>query len=728
MSTIAGSSRLHPAPARRGGGGGYQAPEKMHEMSRTTPLDRVRNIGIIAHIDAGKTTVTERVLFYTGRTHRIGETHEGTAVMDWMEQERERGITITSAATSAEWADHQVNIIDTPGHVDFTVEVERSLRVLDGGVVVFDGVAGVEPQSETVWRQANKYQVPRICFVNKMDRTGADFDRTLRMIEERLGAVAVPLQLPMGAEDQFGGVIDLVAMRALRFGGDRGETVAEDVIPVQFRDAANEAREAMVERLAEHDDQLLVSFLEGHEIGVTELQKAIRRATISNAITPVLAGSALRNKGVQPLLDAVVTYLPSPLEVPPIVAHDVKDTEVTYERPASDDEPLTALAFKVVSDPFVGRLVFFRVYSGVVRSGERVMNTGRGRRERFGRLLRMHADSREDIDEVYAGEIAAGIGLKDTFTGDTLSDPDKPVVLEAITFPAPVISVAIEPRTRDDQDRLGESLQRLSEEDPTFKVRYDEETGQTVISGMGELHLEVIVDRMRREHRVEANVGRPQVAYRETMRRPVRTEGRFVRQTGGRGQYGHCVLEVEPREPGAGFSFEDRTVGGSIPREYISAVRQGVERALTTGSRAGFPVVDVAVAVVDGSFHAVDSSEMAFQTAGTMGMREALDKGASVLLEPVMKVEVVTPDDHFGDVLGDISQRRGHVLGSEPRGNAQVIAAEVPLAETFGYATDVRSLTQGRATYSMEFDHYEAAPDHIAREIAGERSGARARA
>ncbi len=695
-------------------------------MTRETPLERVRNIGIIAHIDAGKTTVTERILYYTGRTYRIGETHEGTAVMDWMEQERERGITITSAATTAEWQDHQINIIDTPGHVDFTVEVERSLRVLDGGVVVFDGVAGVEPQSETVWRQANKYHVPRICFVNKMDRTGADFDRTLRMIEERLGAVAVPLQLPLGVEDAFGGVVDLVTMRALRFGGDRGETVADDVIPKQLEDAAREAREAMVERLAEHDDQLLVSFLEGHEIGVTELQKAIRRATINNAITPVLAGSALRNKGVQPLLDAVVTYLPSPLEVPPIVAHDVSDTEVTYERSASDDEPLTALAFKVVSDPFVGRLVFFRVYSGVVRSGERVLNTGRHRRERFGRLLRMHADSREDVEEVFAGEIAAAIGLKDTFTGDTLSSPDKPVVLEAISFPAPVISVAIEPRTRDDQDRLGESLQRLAEEDPTFKVRYDEETGQTVISGMGELHLEVIVDRMRREHRVEANVGRPQVAYRETMRRPVRTEGRFVRQTGGRGQYGHCVLEVAPREPGAGFSFEDRTVGGSIPREYISAVRQGVERALTTGARAGFPVVDVAVAVVDGSFHAVDSSEMAFQAAGTLGMREALEKGASVLLEPVMKIEVVTPDDHFGDVLGDISQRRGHVLGSEPRGNAQVIAAQVPLAETFGYATDVRSLTQGRATYSMEFDHYEEAPDQVAREVAGERSGARA--
>ena len=694
-------------------------------MTRATPLERVRNIGIIAHIDAGKTTVSERILYYTGRTYRIGETHEGTAVMDWMEQERERGITITSAATTAEWQGHQINLIDTPGHVDFTVEVERSLRVLDGGVVVFDGVAGVEPQSETVWRQANRYHVPRICFINKMDRTGADFWRTLHMIEERLGAVAVPVQIPLGVERAFGGVIDLVRMRALRFAGERGENVAEDEIPLQFQDAALEARERMVERVAENDDQLMVSFLEGHEIGEAELQKAIRRATISNAITPVLAGSALRNKGVQPLLDAVVTYLPSPLEVPPIVAHDVNDPEITFERSASDEEPLTALAFKVVSDPFVGRLVFFRVYSGVVRSGERVLNTARGRRERFGRLLRMHADSREDIEEVHAGEIAAGIGLKDTFTGDTLSDPAKPVVLEAINFPNPVISVAIEPRTRDDQDRLGESLQRLTEEDPTFKVRYDEETGQTVISGMGELHLEVLVDRMRREHRVEANVGRPQVAYRETIRREVRTEGRFIRQTGGRGQYGHCVLVVAPRAPGAGFSFEDRTVGGSIPREYISAVRHGVERALTSGSRAGFPVVDVGVAVVDGSSHAVDSSEMAFQTAGTMGMRQALEKGSSVLLEPVMKVEVVTPDDHFGDILGDISQRRGHVLGTEPRGNTQVISAMVPLAETFGYATDVRSLTQGRATYSMEFDHYEAAPDQIAREVAGERTGAR---
>ena len=697
-------------------------------MTRETPIERVRNIGVIAHIDAGKTTVTERILYYTGRTHRLGETHEGTAVMDWMEQERERGITITSAATTAEWRDHRVNIIDTPGHVDFTVEVERSLRVLDGGVVVFDGVAGVEPQSETVWRQANRYRVPRICFVNKMDRTGADFGRTLGMIADRLGAVPAPLQLPLGEGEDFGGVIDLVTMRVLRFAGERGERVAEDEIPAASLDAAREARELLVERVAEHDDQLMVSFLEGHEIDEAELRKAIRRATIANAIAPVLAGSALRNKGVQPLLDAIVTYLPSPAEVPPVTAHDARDAERTVERGASDEEPLTALAFKVVSDPFVGRLVFFRVYSGVVRSGGQALNGSRGRKERFGRLLRMHADSREDIEYVHAGEIAAAIGLKDTFTGDTLSDPDQPVVLEAIRFPAPVIAVAIEPRTRGDQDRLGESLQRLAEEDPTFKVRYDEETGQTVISGMGELHLEVIVDRMRREFRVEANVGRPQVAYRETLTREVRAEGRFVRQTGGRGQYGHCVLEVAPRAPGSGFAFEDRTIGGSIPREYVGAVRQGVERALTAGARAGYPVVDVAVAVVDGSHHPVDSSDIAFQAAGALGMREALDRGGSVLLEPVMKIEVVTPDDHFGDVLGDIGGRRGQVLGSEPRGNAQVIAAMVPLSETFGYATDVRSLTQGRATYSMEFDHYEQAPDAVAREVAGEQGRAGAKA
>ena len=693
-------------------------------MPRGTPLERVRNIGVIAHIDAGKTTVTERILYYTGRTHRLGETHDGTAVMDFMAQERERGITITSAATTAEWLDHQINIIDTPGHVDFTVEVERSLRVLDGGVVVFDGVAGVEPQSETVWRQANRYDVPRVCFVNKMDRTGADFARTVRMIVDRLGAAPVPLQLPMGAEEGFRGVVDLVRMRALTFGGERGEEVAEGEIPPAFVDAAREARELLVERVAEHDDQLMVSFLEGHEIDVTELRKAIRRATIANAITPVLAGAALRNLGVQPLLDAVVTYLPSPLDVPPVAARAVGDPDRSVERRADEDEPLTALAFKVVADPFVGRLVFFRVYSGVVRSGERALNATRGARERFGRLLRMHADSREDVQEVYAGEIAAAIGLKDTFTGDTLSDAGQPVALEAIRFPAPVISVAIEPRTRDDQNRLGEALQRLAEEDPTFRVRYDEETGQTVISGMGELHLEVIVDRMRREYRVEANAGRPQVAYRETLTRGVRAEGRFVRQTGGRGQYGHCVLEVEPRAPGAGFSFEDRTVGGSIPREYVPAVRRGVEQALASGARAGYPVVDVAVAVVDGSYHDVDSSELAFQTAGSLGMRQALERGGPVLLEPLMRMEVVTPEEHFGDVLGDIGSRRGQIQATEPRGNAHVVQALVPLAETFGYATGLRSLTQGRATYSMEFDRYAQAPSAVDSEI-GDGSAAR---
>jgi elongation factor G len=695
-------------------------------MARTAPLERVRNIGIIAHIDAGKTTVTERVLYYTGRTHRIGETHEGTAVMDWMEQERERGITITSAATTCAWADHQINIIDTPGHVDFTVEVERSLRVLDGGVVVFDGVAGVEPQSETVWRQADRYHVPRICFVNKMDRTGADFERCVDMIRERLGAVPVPLQLPMGAEDRFEGVIDLIDMQALYFEGERGNEMVARPVPAQYADAAQAAREALVERVAENDDQLMVSFLEGHEIDVIELKKAIRRATIGNQIAPVLCGTALKNKGVQPMLDAVVTYLPSPLDVPPVTAHVANDMERTVERSASDGEPLTALAFKVVSDPFVGRLVFFRVYSGVAKSGDQVLNTARDKRERFGRLLKMHANSREDIDAVYAGDIAAAIGLKDTFTGDTLSARDTPVVLEAITFPEPVIAVAIEPKTREDQDKLGDALQRLTEEDPTFRVRFDQETGQTVISGMGELHLEVIVDRMRREHKVEANVGRPQVAYRETITRAARAEGRFVRQTGGRGQYGHCVLEVAPREPGQGYVFEDRTVGGSIPREYISAVRAGVEQALHNGVRAGFPVVDVAVAVVDGSFHPVDSSEMAFTTAGSMGMRAAMEKASSVLLEPVMKLEVVTPEDYFGDVLGDINSRRGQVHGVEQRGNARVVRAVVPLAETFGYATDLRSNTQGRATYSMEFDHYAQVPGNVAEEISGRTRATRA--
>jgi elongation factor G len=692
-------------------------------MPRTTPLEHVRNIGIIAHIDAGKTTVTERVLFYTGRTHKIGETHDGTAVMDWMEQERERGITITSAATTCEWAGHSINIIDTPGHVDFTVEVERSLRVLDGGVVVFDGVAGVEPQSETVWRQADRYNVPRICLINKMDRTGADFDRSVKMIVDRLGAVAIPVQLPIGAEDKFSGVIDLVEMNAILFEGQRGTEVVTTEIPAELVDQAAAARELMIERVAENDDQLMVSFLEGHEIEISELKKAIRRATISNAITPVFAGAALRDKGVQPVLDGVITYLPSPLDVPPIVAFAVGKDDVAVERAPSDDQPFTALAFKVVSDPFVGRLVFFRVYSGKLETGGEVMNTSRKARERIGRIMRMHSNSREEIDAVYAGDIAAAIGLKDTFTGDTLSSRQDPVVLEAITFPDPVISVAIEPKTRDDQDRMGEAMRRLAEEDPTFRVSFEEETGQTLISGMGELHLEVLVDRMRREFRVEANVGRPQVAYRETITRAATAEGRFVRQTGGRGQYGVCELEIEPRKPGEGFLFENKIVGGSIPREYVNAVRKGVEQAINNGVLAGYPVVDVGVAVVDGSTHAVDSSEMAFQAAGSIGMRAAMQKAGSVLMEPVMKLEVVVPDDYFGDVLANINSRRGMVLGSDSRGNTQIISATIPLAETFGYATDLRSLSQGRGTYSMEFDHYEQVPASVAEEISRRTSG-----
>jgi elongation factor G len=664
------------------------------------------------------------VLYYTGRTHKIGETHDGTAVMDWMEQERERGITITSAATTCEWAGHSINIIDTPGHVDFTVEVERSLRVLDGGVVIFDGVAGVEPQSETVWRQADRYNVPRICMINKMDRTGADFDRSVQMIVDRLGAVAVPVQLPMGAEDKFVGVIDLVEMKAILFEGQRGTDVVTTEIPAELVDQAAAARELLIERVAENDDQMMVSFLEGHVIEISELKKAIRRATISNAITPVFAGAALRDKGVQPLLDGVITYLPSPLDVPPILAFEVGKDGAAVERPPSDDAPFTALAFKVVSDPFVGRLVFFRVYSGSLETGGEVLNTSRNSRERVGRIMRMHSNSREEIDGVFAGDIAAAIGLKDTFTGDTLSSRADPVVLEAITFPDPVISIAIEPKTRDDQDRMGEAMRRLAEEDPTFRVTFEEETGQTLISGMGELHLEVLVDRMRREFRVESNVGRPQVAYREKITRAATAEGRFVRQTGGRGQYGVCELEIEPREAGAGFLFEDKIVGGSIPREYVNAVRKGVEQALTNGVLAGYPVVDVRVAVVDGSTHAVDSSEMAFQTAGSMGMRAAMQRAGSVLMEPVMKLEVVVPDDYFGDVLANINSRRGMVLGSDSRGNTQIISATIPLAETFGYSTDLRSLSQGRATYSMEFDHYEQVPSSVAEEIGRRTSGA----
>jgi len=686
-------------------------------MPRTVPLEHTRNIGIIAHIDAGKTTVTERILFYTGRTYKIGEVHEGTAVMDWMEQERERGITITSAATTARWKHATINIIDTPGHVDFTVEVERSLRVLDGGVVVFDGVAGVEPQSETVWRQANKYGVPRMCFVNKMDRMGANFERCVQMIRDRLGAVPAPIQLPIGAEDSFAGIIDVINLRALTFSGDRGLEITEGDIPANLVESAQAAHDLLVETVGENDDEVMELYLEGKEVPNDLLTRAIRRATIAGKIAPVLCGSALKDKGVQPLLDAVVEFLPSPLDVPPVVAHDVNDPEKLIERRPSDDEPLAAIAFKVVADPFVGRLVFFRVYSGAVHSGDTVVNTTRGKRERFGRIVKMHANSREEVEEVYAGEIAAAIGFKDTFTGDTLADREQPVLLETITFPEPVISIAVEPKTRDDQAKMGEALQKLGEEDPTFRVRNDEETGQTVISGMGELHLEVIVDRMKREYKVEANTGKPQVSYRETVTRAAKAEGRFVRQTGGRGQYGHCVLTIEPRQAGEGFLFEDKTVGGSIPREYISAVRRGVESALGSGMRAGYPVVDVKVAVIDGSYHEVDSNEMAFETAGAMGMREALTAAGSILLEPIMKVEVTTPEDYFGDVLGDISSRRGLVQGSETSANARIIRAFVPLSEMFGYATDVRSMTQGRAVYSMEFDHYEQVPSNIADEI-----------
>ncbi len=692
-------------------------------MARTTPLERTRNIGIIAHIDAGKTTVTERILFYTGRTHKVGETHEGTAVMDWMEQERERGITITSAATTAEWDGHTINIIDTPGHVDFTVEVERSLRVLDGGVTVFDGVAGVEPQSETVWRQADKYSVPRMCFVNKMDRMGANFERCVEMIESRLGAIPVPIQLPMGVEDGFIGMIDLIKMRAYTFGGQHGLDLIEGDVPDEYQAAAEAARELLVERVSENDDELMEAYLEGAEISNEQLVAGIRRGTLNNRFTPVLCGSALRDKGVQPLLDAVVAYLPSPLDVPAIVGHAPGDEEAEMTRTPDDSAPLAALAFKVVSDQFVGRLVFFRVYSGVVRSGDQVLNSTRNGRERFGRIMKMHANHREEVEEVFAGEIAAGIGLKDTFTGDTLCNREDPIVLESITFPEPVISIAVEPKTRDDQTKMSEALQKLGEEDPTFRVRFDEETGQTVISGMGELHLEVIVDRMKREYKVEANTGRPQVSYRETISRPARAEGRFVRQTGGRGQYGHCVLEIEPRTPGEGFLFEDKTVGGSIPREYIGAVRRGVEGAMQSGVRAGYPVVDVLVRVVDGSYHDVDSSEMAFETAGSIGMREVMGKAGPILLEPVMKLEVVTPEDYFGDILGDISSRRGVVQGSEMRGNTRVITSHVPLAEMFGYTTDLRSMSQGRATSSMEFSHYEQVPSNVAEEISKRTAG-----
>ena len=685
-------------------------------MARKYPLDVTRNIGIIAHIDAGKTTVTERILYFTGVTHRIGEVHEGAATMDWMPQERERGITITSAATTCFWDEHRINIIDTPGHVDFTVEVERSLRVLDGGVVVFDGVAGVEPQSETVWRQADKYGVPRICFVNKMDRTGANFWECVSQVRERLGARPAVIQMPIGLEQSFRGIIDIVNARAVLYTDDKGEEPTVAPIPADMAADVAAARERLVEVVSETDDVLTEKFLEGGEIGVDELIAALRRATLAGTLVPVLCGAALKNKGVQPLLDAIVTYLPSPLDIPPMVG-TVPGTTDPLTRHADDSEPFSALAFKIVTDPFAGKLTYFRVYSGRASSGSYAMNTTKGKRERLGRLVRMHANQREDVEEVFAGDIAAAIGLKDTTTGDTLSDENSEVLLEAITFPEPVISQAIEPKTKSDQDKMGVALQRLAEEDPTFRASTDKETGQTVIEGMGELHLEVIVDRMMREFKVEANVGKPQVAYKETISKHVKQEGKFIRQTGGKGQFGHVWIDVEPLERGAGFEFLNKVVGGVIPREYIGAVEEGVRGALLTGGRAGYPLVDLRVTLFDGSYHEVDSSEMAFHIAGSMALKSAVERANAVLLEPMMKVEVVVPEAFLGDAIGDLNSRRGRIEGMDSRGNAQVIKAMVPLGEMFGYVGNLRSITSGRGTYSMEFAHYEPASASVAETV-----------
>jgi elongation factor G len=691
-------------------------------MARTTPLEKYRNIGIMAHIDAGKTTTTERILYYTGRTHKIGEVHEGAATMDWMEQEQERGITITSAATTCQWSrfgdTYRINIIDTPGHVDFTVEVERSLRVLDGACAVFDAVAGVEPQSETVWRQADKYGVPRICFVNKMDRTGANFERCVDMIRDRLGAKPLPIQLPIGDGEHFVGIIDVIRQVELIYDESTlGKNWDERPVRPELQDTLAAARLALVESSVEHDEHLMERYLEGEEISEEELRHAIRMATIAGAMTPVLTGSAFKNKGVQQLLDAVIDYLPAPVDIPAIRGID-PDSEEEAERHATDDEPFAALAFKIMTDPYVGKLTFFRVYSGVLQSGSGVLNSTKGKRERVGRILQMHANKREEIPEVRAGDIAAAIGLKETTTGNTLCDPEHKVVLESMTFPEPVISVAIEPKTKVDQDKMGEALRRLSEEDPTFRVHTDQETGQTIIQGMGELHLEIIVDRMLREFKVDANVGRPQVAYRETIRKAVeKVEGKFVRQTGGSGQYGHVVINIAPAEPGQGFVFEDKIVGGVIPREYIKPAEQGMREAMDTGVLAGYPMVDVKVQLVFGSYHEVDSSEIAFKIAGSMALKEAARRANPVLLEPMMSVEVVTPSDYMGDVMGDLSSRRGKIQGMDQRGDAQVITAVVPLSEMFGYSTTLRSMSQGRAVYTMQFAHYEEVPKSKAEEI-----------
>jgi len=706
-------------------------------MPRKVSLEKTRNIGIMAHIDAGKTTTTERILFYTGRTHKMGEVHEGAAVMDWMEQEQERGITITSAATTASWDEHRINIIDTPGHVDFTVEVERSLRVLDGAIALFDSVAGVEPQSETVWRQADKYRVPRIAYINKMDRIGADFDFSVRTMKDRLGAdgktegagSAIPIQLPIGAEGDFKGIVDLVTMKAVVYQDDLGQEWGVEEIPAHMAEAATEARTQLVEALADYDEQLMEDYLEDKPIEADRLREDIRKATLDISIFPVMCGSSFKNKGVQPLLDAVVSYLPSPLDVPPMEGLEPagkgsdNGSEVTAVREASDEAPFSALAFKVMSDPFVGKLTYFRVYSGSIDAGGRILNSSSGRTERIGRILQMHANHREEEETLYAGDIAAGVGLKQTSTGDTLCAPDAPIRLENITFPEPVVHVSIEPKTKADQEKMGVALGRLGEEDPTFHIRTDEETGQTVISGMGELHLEVIVDRMRREFNVEAGVGRPQVAYRETVRGEAKkVEGKFIRQTGGSGQYGVVYIDMEPA-PGEGFEFVNKIKGGSVPSEFIPAVGKGVEEALESGVKAGFPMVDVRVTLTDGKYHDTDSSEIAFKVAGSMACKEAARRAKPVLLEPIMAVEVITPEDYVGTVIGDLSSRRGRVETQEPRGNAIAVQASVPLSSMFGYATDLRSNTQGRANYSMQFDRYEEVPGSIAEEIVEHRTG-----
>lgn len=692
-------------------------------MARKFPLEKTRNIGIMAHIDAGKTTTTERILFYTGRVHKIGEVHDGAATMDWMVQEQERGITITSAATTAQWDGHRINIIDTPGHVDFTVEVERSLRVLDGSVAVFCAKGGVEPQSETVWRQADKYGVPRMAYVNKMDITGADFYRVVDMLKSRLGANAVPIQLPIGFEDTFKGFVDLIEMKAVIYTDDLGKVSEATEIPEDMMENAELYRQNLLDAVAESDDELMMKYLEGEEFTIEEIKTAIRRATIACKMTPVICGSSYKNKGVQPLLDAVVAYMPAPTDIPPIKGVN-PDTGEEDERKADDSMPFSALAFKIMADPYVGKLAFFRVYSGQLASGSYVYNSTKGKRERIGRILQMHANHREEIEIVYTGDIAAAVGLKDTTTGDTLCDDKNVIVLESMVFPEPVISIAVEPKTKADQEKMGAALARLAEEDPTFKMHTDQETGQTIISGMGELHLDIIIDRMLREFKVDCNVGKPQVAYRETIRKIVKAEGKFVRQSGGRGQYGHCWLEISPLEPGQGFIFENKVVGGAIPREYISPIEAGVKEAMETGVSAGYPMVDIKVTVYDGSYHDVDSSEMAFKIAGSMGFKAGAAKASPVILEPYMKVEVNVPEEYMGDVIGDLNSRRGRIEGMEARSGAQTIKSFVPLSEMFGYATDLRSKTQGRGNYSMEFDHYEEVPKNIAEVISAKNKGA----